>query len=166
MHKLMSYNKWLKNIALSFLLYIFLSCIFIIDQIIEGSFSWSNFGFTFLNRYLPYMYILISVVIFCLLLFLFENRKNNNWKFYVLFHSCWVLLTFVFSAVLFTYFEIVYSDGYDKGLIETSHIIKRGVENFFNFFILGFLNILFAIPYNIMIFLYSYYLIKLYNNVY
>ena len=151
------YPKWLKNICLGSIFAISNLVIYLIYEIITSDIEY------YFNKRDPYfLYVIVSSILFPIFLFLFEYRKKRKY-FYLLFYSCWHLLTLVIIATIYSYFEIIYSDGYIKDLVENEYIISLLAENIVLFIIVGAINFFTFIPLNIIIFSLSFFLLRKYK---
>ena len=138
------YPKWVKNICLGSIFAISNLVIYLIYEIITSDIEY------YFNKRDPYfLYVIVSSILFPIFLFLFEYRKKRKY-FYLLFYSCWYLLTLVIIATIYSYFEIIYSDGYIKDLVENEYIISLLAENIVLFIIVGVINFFTFIPLNII----------------
>lgn len=156
-------DSLIKCSALSILLYMSIVIVFVMLEILQGyTVSWTHFCFSSKNVYLPYMYIFVSSILFFILLVVFEGKKQNAWKFYLLFYTCWVFFIILLSSFLYTYFELVHSDEYGKNLLENDYILERVLANIFDFFAVGLLYNFLAIPHNLMVFIVSFFLLRIY----
>ena len=152
------YPKWVKNICLGSIFAISNLVIYLIYEIITSDIEY------YFNKRDPYfLYVIVSSILFPIFLFLFEYRKKRKY-FYLLFYSCWHLLTLVIIATIYSYFEIIYSDGYIKDLVENEYIISLLAENIITFVIIGIIYILTFTPLNLIIFLLSFFLLKKYRK--
>ena len=116
----------------------------------------------YFNKRDPYfLYMILSSILFRIFLFLFDYRKKRKY-FYLFFYSCWHLLSLVIIAIIYSYFEIIYSDGYIN-LVENKYIISLLAENIITFVIMGVIYILTFRPLN-LIFLLSFFLLKKYRE--
>ena len=116
------YPKWVKNICLGSIFAISNLVIYLIYETITSDIEY------YFNKRDPYfLYVIVSSILFPIFLFLFEYRKKRKY-FYLLFYSCWHLLTLVIIATIYSYFEIIYSDGYID-LVENEYIISLLAEN-------------------------------------
>ena len=137
------YPKWVKNICLGSIFAISNLVIYLIYEIITSDIEY------YFNKRDPYfLYVIVSSILFPIFLFLFEYRKKRKY-FYLLFYSCWYLLTLVIIATIYSYFEIIYSDGYIN-LVENEYIISLLAENIVLFIIVGVINFFTFIPLNII----------------
>ena len=150
------YPKWVKNICLGSIFAISNLVIYLIYETITSDIEY------YFNKRDPYfLYVIVSSILFPIFLFLFEYRKKRKY-FYLLFYSCWHLLTLVIIATIYSYFEIIYSDGYID-LVENKYIISLLAENIITFVIIGIIYILTFKPLN-LIFLLSFFLLKKYRK--
>ena len=150
------YPKWVKNICLGSIFAISNLVIYLIYETITSDIEY------YFNKKDPYfLYVIVSSILFPIFLFLFEYRKKRKY-FYLLFYSCWHLLTLVIIATIYSYFEIIYSDGYID-LVENKYIISLLAENIITFVIIGIIYILTFKPLN-LIFLLSFFLLKKYRK--
>ena len=150
------YPKWVKNICLGSIFAISNLVIYLIYETITSDIEY------YFNKRDPYfLYVIVSSILFPIFLFLFEYRKKRKY-FYLLFYSCWHLLTLVIIATIYSYFEIIYSDGYID-LVENKYIISLLAENIITFIITGVIYILTFRPLN-LIFLLSFFLLKKYRE--
>ena len=69
----------------------------------------------------------------------------------------------VIISIIYSYFEIIYSDGYID-LVENKYIISLLAENIITFVIIGIIYILTFTPLNLIIFLLSFFLLKKYRE--
>ena len=151
-----SYPKWMKNIFLGSIFAISNLVIYLIYETITSDIEY------YFNKRDPYfLYVIVSSILFPIFLFLFEYRKKRKY-FYLLFYSCWHLLTLVIIATIYSYFEIIYSDGYID-LVENEYIISLLAENIVLFIIVGAINFFTFIPLNIIIFSLSLFLLRKYK---
>ena len=151
-----SYPKWMKNIFLGSIFAISNLVIYLIYETITSDIEY------YFNKRDPYfLYVIVSSILFPIFLFLFEYRKKRKY-FYLLFYSCWHLLTLVIIATIYSYFEIIYSDGYIN-LVENEYIISLLAENIVLFIIVGVINFFTFIPLNIIIFSLSLFLLRKYK---
>ena len=151
------YPKWVKNIYLGSIFAISNLVIYLIYETITSDIEY------YFNKRDPYfLYVIVSSILFPIFLFLFEYRKKRKY-FYLLFYSCWYLLTLVIIATIYSYFEIIYSDGYIKDLVENEYIISLLAENIVLFIIVGVINFFTFIPLNIIIFSLSFFLLRKYK---
>ena len=151
-----SYPKWMKNILLGSIFAISNLVIYLIYEMITSDIDY------YFNKRDPYfLYMILSSILFPIFLFLFEYRKKRKY-FYLLFYSCWYLLTLVIKATIYSYFEIIYSDGYID-LVENEYIISLLAENIVLFIIVGAINFFTFIPLNIIIFSLSFFLLRKYK---
>jgi hypothetical protein len=151
-----SYPKWMKNIFLGGIFAISNLVIYLIYEIITSDIDY------YFNKRDPYfLYMIVSSILFPIFLFLFEYRKKRKY-FYLFFYSCWHLLTLVIISIIYSYFEIIYSDGYID-LVENKYIISLLAENIITFVIIGVIYILTFKPLN-LIFLLSFFLLKKYRE--
>ena len=150
------YPKWVKNICLGSICAISNLVIYLIYETITSDIEY------YFNKKDPYfLYVIVSSILFPIFLFLFEYRKKRKY-FYLLFYSCWYLLTLVIIATIYSYFEIIYSDGYIH-LVENEYIISLLAENIVIFIIVGAINFFTFIPLNIIIFSLSFFLLRKYK---
>ena len=150
------YPKWVKNICLGSIFAISNLVIYLIYETITSDIEY------YFNKRDPYfLYVIVSSILFPIFLFLFEYRKKRKY-FYLLFYSCWYLLTLVIIATIYSYFEIIYSDGYIN-LVENEYIISLLAENVVIFIIVGAINFFTFIPLNIIIFSLSFFLLRKYK---
>ena len=150
------YPKWVKNIYLGSIFAISNLVIYLIYETITSDIEY------YFNKRDPYfLYMIVSSILFPIFLFLFEYRKKRKY-FYLLFYSCWYLLTLVIIATIYSYFEIIYSDGYIN-LVENEYIISLLAENIVIFIIVGAINFFTFIPLNIIIFSLSFFLLRKYK---
>ena len=150
------YPKWVKNIYLGSIFAISNLVIYLIYETITSDIEY------YFNKRDPYfLYVIVSSILFPIFLFLFEYRKKRKY-FYLLFYSCWYLLTLVIIATIYSYFEIIYSDGYIN-LVENEYIISLLAENIVLFIIVGAINFFTFIPLNIIIFSLSFFLLRKYK---
>ena len=150
------YPKWVKNIYLGSIFAISNLVIYLIYETISSDIEY------YFNKRDPYfLYVIVSSILFPIFLFLFEYRKKRKY-FYLLFYSCWYLLTLVIIATIYSYFEIIYSDGYIN-LVENEYIISLLAENIVIFIIVGAINFFTFIPLNIIIFSLSFFLLRKYK---
>ena len=151
-----SYPKWMKNILLGGIFAISNLVIYLIYEMITSDIDY------YFNKRDPYfLYMIVSSILFPIFLFLFEYRKKRKY-FYLLFYSCWHLLTLIIIATIYSYFEIIYSDGYID-LVENEYIISLLAENIVIFIIVGAINFFTFIPLNIIIFSLSFFLLRKYK---
>lgn len=151
-----SYPKWMKNIFLGSIFAISNLVIYLIYEIITSDIDY------YFNKRDPYfLYMIVSSILFPIFLFLFEYRKKRKY-FYLFFYSCWHLLTLVIISIIYSYFEIIYSDGYID-LVENEYIISLLAENIVLFIIVGAINFFTFIPLNIIIFSLSLFLLRKYK---
>ena len=133
------YPKWVKNICLGSIFAISNLVIYLIYETITSDIEY------YFNKRDPYfLYVIVSSILFPIFLFLFEYRKKRKY-FYLLFYSCWHLLTLVIIATIYSYFEIIYSDGYIN-LVENEYIISLLAENIVIFIIVGAINFFYIYP--------------------
>ena len=152
-----SYPKWMKNIFLGGIFAISNLVIYLIYEIITSDIDY------YFNKRDPYfLYMIVSSILFPIFLFLFEYRKKRKY-FYLFFYSCWHLLTLVIISIIYSYFEIIYSDSYID-LVENKYIISLLAENIITFVIIGIIYILTFTPLNLIIFLLSFFLLKKYRE--
>ena len=150
------YPKWLKNICLGSIFAISNLVIYLIYETITSDIEY------YFNKRDPYfLYVIVSSILFPIFLFLFEYRKKRKY-FYLLFYSCWHLLTLVIIATIYSYFEIIYSDGYID-LVENKYIISLLAENIITFIITGVIYILTFRPLNLIFLLSSFFLLRKYK---
>ena len=150
------YPKWVKNICLGSIFAISNLVIYLIYETITSDIEY------YFNKRDPYfLYVIVSSILFPIFLFLFEYRKKRKY-FYLFFYSCWHLLSLVIIAIIYSYFEIIYSDGYIN-LVENKYIISLLAENIITFVIMGVIYILTFRPLN-LIFLLSFFLLKKYRE--
>ena len=151
-----SYPKWMKNILLGSIFAISNLVIYLIYEMITSDIDY------YFNKRDPYfLYMIVSSILFPIFLFLFEYRKKRKY-FYLFFYSCWHLLSLVIIAIIYSYFEIIYSDGYID-LVENKYIISLLAENIVLFIIVGAINFFTFIPLNIIIFSLSFFLLRKYK---
>ena len=151
-----SYPKWMKNILLGGIFAISNLVIYLIYEMITSDIDY------YFNKRDPYfLYMIVSSILFPIFLFLFEYRKKRKY-FYLFFYSCWHLLSLVIIAIIYSYFEIIYSDGYID-LVENKYIISLLAENIVLFIIVGAINFFTFIPLNIIIFSLSFFLLRKYK---
>ena len=151
-----SYPKWMKNILLGSIFAISNLVIYLIYEMITSDIDY------YFNKRDPYfLYMIVSSILFPIFLFLFEYRKKRKY-FYLFFYSCWHLLSLVIIAIIYSYFEIIYSDGYID-LVENKYIISLLAENIVIFIIVGSINFFTFIPLNIIIFSLSFFLLRNYK---
>ena len=151
-----SYPKWMKNILLGGIFAISNLVIYLIYEMITSDIDY------YFNKRDPYfLYMIVSSILFPIFLFLFEYRKKRKY-FYLFFYSCWHLLSLVIIAIIYSYFEIIYSDGYIH-LVENEYIISLLAENIVIFIIVGAINFFTFIPLNIIIFSLSFFLLRKYK---
>ena len=146
----------MKNILLGSIFAISNLVIYLIYEMITSDIDY------YFNKRDPYfLYMILSSILFPIFLFLFEYRKKRKY-FYLFFYSCWHLLSLVIIAIIYSYFEIIYSDGYIN-LVENKYIISLLAENIITFVIMGVIYILTFRPLN-LIFLLSFFLLKKYRE--
>ena len=146
----------MKNILLGSIFAISNLVIYLIYEMITSDIDY------YFNKRDPYfLYMILSSILFRIFLFLFEYRKKRKY-FYLFFYSCWHLLSLVIIAIIYSYFEIIYSDGYIN-LVENKYIISLLAENIITFVIMGVIYILTFRPLN-LIFLLSFFLLKKYRE--
>ena len=101
-----SYPKWMKNIFLGGIFAISNLVIYLIYEIITSDIDY------YFNKRDPYfLYMIVSSILFPIFLFLFEYRKKEN-IFIYFFIAVGIYLTLVIISIIYSYFEIIYSDSY------------------------------------------------------
>ncbi|MGE8292694.1 MAG: hypothetical protein ACN6ON_13480 [Sphingobacterium sp.] len=110
----------------------------------------------------PYAFLMVFTVVFMItLLLLVRNKKIvESSMFYLIFYVFWIVLSLVCSGLLWSFFDMnagYFPEGYD--------VFKKLFSDIFYGLTWGGLAILSAIPFNILVFVVSFFIIRNYKTV-
>lgn len=127
----------------------------LVDKVVGSSFGpayhWTH----------PYSFIMVFSVFFMItMLLLGRNKKiTHNSIFYVIFYVLWIVPSLVFSGLLWSFFDM--NAGYFP---QGSDFLKKIFTDMFYGLTWGGLAILSAIPFNLLVFAVSFFIIKKYRT--
>ena len=113
----------------------------------------------------PYYFIgLFAVVLFFnFLLFkvkLFRFFKSKPYLFYIFFYSIWILISTIFSGALWSFFDM--KAGY---IPELGLLLQKLMQDMFYGLTWGVFLVACALPFNIIIFIFSFFIIKRFKKI-
>lgn len=108
----------------------------------------------------PYSFIMVFAVFFMItMLLLARNKKmSHNSIFYFIFYVLWIVPSLVFSGLLWSFFDM--NAGYFP---QGSDFFKKIFSDMFYGLTWGGLAILSALPFNLLVFAVSFFIIKNYR---
>lgn len=131
---------------------------FIVNKLVDkvvGSPLGSAYHWTY-----PYSFIMVFAVFFMITMLLLARNKKmiHNNIFYFIFYVLWIVPSLVFSGLLWSFFDM--NAGYFP---QGSDFFKKIFSDMFYGLTWGGLAILSAIPFNILVFAVSFFIIKNYK---
>ncbi|MCT2406230.1 hypothetical protein NZD88_01505 [Chryseobacterium antibioticum] len=152
-------NRLSYTVLCSVVFYIATSLLyFILNKLVDkvvGSPLGSAYHWTY-----PYSFIMVFAVFFMItMLLLVRNKKMiHNSIFYLIFYILWIVPSLAFSGLLWSFFDM--NAGYFP---QGSDFFKKIFSDMFYGLTWGGLAILSAIPFNILVFAVSFFIIKNYR---
>lgn len=154
-------NKLSYAVLCSIVFYVTTSVLyFILSKLIDkvvGSPLGSAYHWTY-----PYSFIMVFAVFFIIMMVLLGRNKQiiHNSIFYLIFYVLWIVPSLVFSGLLWSFFDM--NAGYFP---QGSDFFKKIFSDMFYGLTWGGLAILSAIPFNLLVFAVSFFIIKKYRTV-
>lgn len=150
--------KLVSRLINTFFLFIGASVLYCIMNLIYGKVLVSFMYTSAYHWQYPYAFLIVFAISYFIILSILVIKTKKE---LIQFYCYWIFLFIILSGVLWSFFDMEngYYPRFPMSLHKIGYDILRSI-------IYSPLIMLGSIPYNIMIFLYSYYLIKRYNNVY
>ncbi|MFZ4929435.1 hypothetical protein [Chryseobacterium sp. Mn2064] len=107
----------------------------------------------------PYSFIMVFAAFFMITMLLLRNKKaTRNGMFYLTFYVIWILFSLAFSGLLWSFFDM--NAGYFP---QGADFFKKIFLDMFYGLTWGGLAILSALPFNLLVFAVSFFILKNYK---